>query len=401
MEAIKRIYLCGFNNFPRGSASANYVQYLSLALAEAGYKVIIVSNINEVEHDYLKRFLSRTNGRIEVRPLIMSKQKAIHFFEYRFCLAKKITDVLQHEKVTSLDIVISYSSNCTLNEGLLHFCKKKKIPCGACIVEWYPVEYFGGDKKAYAEYRYLFEKLFTQYDFLLPISSKIEAYFASHSSCRLLRIPILADSEEYPVKPKKTGETWKIIYPANGKIKDSLSRMIKAISMLNDELLSKVEFHVFGVKEKYIRESITQKEYERLRRSLVLHSWLTYDELIALYNDAHYLLLAREDNQLTQANFPSKVIESMTHSVIPIVSDVGDYTRMYLKNGYDSLFIHGCSEEQIAEALKRACSMKDSDYMTMSGHAYHTIQESFDYKTWSERLKCFMNQIPGGSYDVK
>lgn len=401
MEDMKRIYICGFNSFPRGAASANYVQYLSLALAEAGYKVIIVSNINEMEHDYLNRFLSRTNGKIEVQPLLMSKQKAIHYLEYRFCLAKKITDVLDRQKVTSSDIVISYSSNCKLNKGLLRFSKKKRIPCGACIVEWYPVEYFGGDEKAYAVYRYLFEKLFVQYDFLLPISSKIEDYFASHSNSHLFRVPILADLEEYPAKPKKIGETWKIIYPANGKIKDSLSQMIKSVSMLDDLLLNKVELHVFGVKEKNIRKIIPQKDYERLERSLILHSWLTYDELIALYNDAHYLLLAREDNQLTQANFPSKVIESMTYSVIPIVSDVGDYTRLYLKDGYDSLFIHGCSEEQITEALKKACSMSPSDYMTMSRHAYQTIQKSFDYKIWAERLKCFLDQSLGGSDDVK
>ena len=44
----KRIFIFGaIHNFPRGSAKANYIQYLSQALKEAEYDVYVISDINE------------------------------------------------------------------------------------------------------------------------------------------------------------------------------------------------------------------------------------------------------------------------------------------------------------------------------------------------------------------
>ena len=44
----KRIFIYGgYSNFPRGSAKANYIQYLSQALKEAEYDVYVITNINE------------------------------------------------------------------------------------------------------------------------------------------------------------------------------------------------------------------------------------------------------------------------------------------------------------------------------------------------------------------
>ena len=43
---MHRVYICGDIRFPRGGAGSNYVQYLGLALMEAGYEVHVVSTVN-------------------------------------------------------------------------------------------------------------------------------------------------------------------------------------------------------------------------------------------------------------------------------------------------------------------------------------------------------------------
>ena len=42
----RTIYLCGLFKYPRGNATANYMQYLSDALKLAGYNVVLVCTIN-------------------------------------------------------------------------------------------------------------------------------------------------------------------------------------------------------------------------------------------------------------------------------------------------------------------------------------------------------------------
>lgn len=50
---------------------------------------------------------------------------------------------------------------------------------------------------------------------------------------------------------------------------------------------------------------------------------MKYGELIGLYQEMHFLLLARGVSQMTLANFPSKVPETMCFGIVPIVSEVG------------------------------------------------------------------------------
>lgn len=42
LKEEKRVFILGAPGFPRGSAGANYDQYLALALLKAGWKVIIL-----------------------------------------------------------------------------------------------------------------------------------------------------------------------------------------------------------------------------------------------------------------------------------------------------------------------------------------------------------------------
>lgn len=43
---MNRIFICGYFNFPRGGAAANYVQSLAKIFLALGKKVIVVSNRN-------------------------------------------------------------------------------------------------------------------------------------------------------------------------------------------------------------------------------------------------------------------------------------------------------------------------------------------------------------------
>ena len=283
------------------------------------------------------------------------------------------------------DLIITYSSNYMINRSILKYAKMYKIKCAACVVEWYSDDYFGNKERERKKYCKTFYNLFEQYDLLFPISTLIEKHFIERGA-RVYRLPILCDTEEYLIKEKKF-EKKLIFYPANGKMKDALNDMLKSFSLLSRTILERVEIHITGVSMERIKEVLSGEEFERIKKSLRIHKWMTYNELSNLYNVAHYLLLAREINQMTLANFPSKVPEVMCYGVVPIVSKVGDYTELLLHNGVNSFVFDGCKPEDIASTLEHAVLLEEEDYRKLSSNALASVKNQLDYRNWSLKLR--------------
>ena len=180
-------------------------------------------------------------------------------------------------------------------------------------------------------------------------------------------------------------------------MKDALENMVLAIGEVLRESKACVEFHFCGVKKHDILKILKIHEEDELDSRIVVHDWLDYQELIHLYQKMDFLLLARDINEMTKANFPSKVPEVMTYGVIPIASKVGDYTKYYLNDNINSILMQGCNKEVIVSAIERALELSDSDIMHMADACVSTVTNYFDYRNWTEKLKGFLEQI----YDNK
>ena len=87
------------------------------------------------------------------------------------------------------------------------------------------------------------------------------------------------------------------------------------------------------------RAGCSEEALNKLSGVLVFHGRLEYAELLELYQNMDYLFLAREKNIITESNFPSKVPEMLVYGVIPVCSDVGDYTKLYLRTGENAISV--------------------------------------------------------------
>ncbi len=387
----KRVFICGFYNFPRGSASSNYVQYLSVALVQAGYEVHLISDVNHAEGEYENRLLERLGHDLILHEIVRPKNKIARYLQFHYFLGREIVKQLKACALNEEDIVLTYTNRKLIQQAVYACAKKRRAKVGAIIVEWYSREEFYRQKE-YVAYRDYFEKGLSKFDFLIPISSYIQEQFEG-KGVKTFILPVIEDPDEYERKEKSFDGRIKIVYPANGMMKDALSDMLKAIALLSDDARERVEFHFCGVKESKVIKTVGEEEYRRIGECITLHGWMSYDELIALYRACHFLLLAREVKQLTKANFPGKVPEVMMHGVVPIVSVVGDYTKLYLKDGVNSLQMEGCDAQVIGEALERALRLTREEYQSLSDRAYETVCTELSCKVWAERLKDFFEKV--------
>ncbi|MCZ8373414.1 glycosyltransferase [Phocaeicola sp. KGMB11183] len=386
---MKRIIICAAIKFPRGSAASNYLQYFSMALIESGYEVILLAEYNENENQYYNSFINKFQGKFSLININTPRKTLANKISYHLIYGIKYVKVLK-KVIRKDDSIIIYSDIMNFISPIIKFAHKNNLKVGNIIVEWYERKYLKNPIR-YFLYKKSF-KLREQADIIFPISTFIERHF-KEKGCNTFVLPILSDPYEYERFPKPSYDKINIVYPGNGLIKDSFLNMINAIEHLNSEQLAKLNFHIKGVKKQDIINKIGLKRFERISPSLIFYGWMNYDELVELYRKSHYLLLAREICHLTKANFPSKVPEVMCHGVVPIASEVGDYTQFYLRDGENAIIMKGNSTEVIKDAIIRCLNIPYDKYNTMSNNAYNLVCNKLSYKVWGNKLKNVLNHI--------
>lgn len=376
----RRIFICGCVIFPRGSAASNYVQYFSLALLQQNYEVYVVSNINEEYREQLEQNDYYYKG-IKVIEIKMSDFKPLHYIQYHYFIDLVYSNILAKNNIGPSDLILIYTQLVKIHQFALKYKQKKQCKTACCMVEWFPREYYKTEKD-YLKAEYSIRNVRTQHNLVFPISSYIDDFFKSQGRKTLL-LPIMADTKEFAYKTKDKDKI-RFIYSGNRMMKDRLAEMLRAFLQLPDSEKERIELHICGTKEAAVDEICNGKLKEN--PFIVVHKWMEYADLILLYQRMHYLFIAREENQMTLANFPSKVPECMSYGIVPVVSDVGDYTKFYLTDGIDSIIFKGYDEEYCLQAVKRAIECFDNEYDLMSANALDTVKNRFDYRVWSTKI---------------
>ena len=378
----KRIFIYSYSNFPRGSSKANYIQYLSQALKEAEYDVYVITDINEEFRLQIQEGHLSYKG-IKIIPFNITKRKILRRLQFYYFQGHILVNILKKYNITREDIVLVYSGDLDVNREILKFKRKIGFKTANMVVEWATSSYFES-KQREKRYNTYLEHFLLQHDLIFPISSYIENHLIG-SKCKSMRLPIMADALEYPVG-KKTFNKIKYIFPGNGLMKDAIEVVLKSFCQLTFQEKERVELHLCGITEEKIKKLLSPHEYDSLKDMLIVHKWMHYEELIELYQSMHFLILAREENQMTLANFPSKVPEVMCYGVIPIVSRVGDYTKYYLEDNVNSLIFDGCNIDLCLEKIRKTLSMSQEEILELSFNARKCAENKFDYRNWVGKI---------------
>lgn len=388
---MRKVFVVCDTRFPRGSALANYLQYLMQALQCAGYEACLLTDLNR-EFLTEQQNLLQWHG-ISVCPIIPSHHPIARRVEYKTGLLRKRMAALKRLGLGASDVVIVLSTESPFLLALLRLRKKLGFKIIGGLLELFEEKDFPRKRRKwqYWQYRTALESVFPRFDAIMPISTFIEKRYADRG-VKTFCVPILADCAEYPVQ-KKSMDVIRFIIPSNSKMKDDLPGMVRCFLHFPESIRRNIELHLCGVSEADLRSFLSQEEYETLRDMLVFHSWMVYDDLIALYQRMHFLLLSRGVCQMTLANFPSKVPETMDFGIVPIASDVGDYTRYYLEDGKNSIFIRGSGEQACYEAVRKALQSFPEQFPVLSRNARRCVEEKFDYHVWAPTIRQMIETV--------
>lgn len=382
---MSRVFIQVYCEYPHGGALSNFIQNLSKAILNAGYEVILLTDINK---EYALADIITASSPVTVIPVVASKNEEEYRRQKQTGFCDERLGILKKYKITKEDLVMIFWLKSEYFLERLFELEKEigfKSICG--VLEFYDVEDYKTEEK-YRKDVYIEREVYLCADAILSVSEYVDQYYMK-KGLSVYRFPPMIDSGEYPVTYKPM-DKYKFIIPSQ---KDSLKAMLTAFITLDDIERNNIELHLCGVNAEAVKAMLTETEWEKLMHFSVIHSWLKYDELIELYQQMHFMVVARNKCQRTLANFPSKVPEAMTYGVVPIASDVGDYTKYYLRNEFDSIFVEGDSSEKIREALIKAISLSDGEYKVYMENAKKTARGKFDYHMWVPKVREMLKNV--------
>ena len=391
-----RYIICCSDPFPFGSANSNYIRNMALALKNAGKKVLVIGLLEG------ENFLDgEENGRfqgIDYINITQKKSKLPFRFTNHLFFGRKIVKCLSKQDVKQEDYIIVYTDYISVTKLLFQaYAKNNQLGHMAyCIVEWFQAHQYTGGKFSldYIFWKIHFDLFMPKYKKVIGISTKLANHF-SDIGCQTMVLPCLTDCDNLTIRcdlSVREKEYYDFIYPGAATNKDSLEGMLKGLLLLNEDEQRKVRFHFTTLKPNKLIEAAncSEEALNKLSGVLVFHGRLEYAELLELYQNIDYLFLAREKNIITESNFPSKVPEMLVYGVIPVCSDVGDYTKLYLENDVNAIIFEGAAPEECSQAYRRAINIDKEKKSRMKINARHTAETKLDYHVWGDKLVSFL-----------
>lgn len=384
---MARVFIFRASKFPRGAASANYIQYLASALISCGNKVIVIgTGRNRAKDQHRDAFIYE-----EIEYFNNENQSRI---EEMICYSRSFLDTVKKRYgISNNDYAISYSPDYFTLKYLSRVFSAGHI--AVCRVEHFqPCQYKGGKlNPKYWVFDYGVRYLHKVIKKSIPISSYIQKIDEA-AGCDTLLLPIMADTSRVNItNDDKQNDELNFIYAGikQTDFEDDIELSFSAFNRMSDKELATLNIHITGMNQEQFKSRYCNcGNYDRVIARCTFHGWLDYSELENLYKKMHFLVLARKCNEITMANFPSKIPELMAYGVVPLCTAVGDYTKYYLKNNYNSLIAAENDIDTFYTCLEKAKDLDIQDFTIMSRNARKTVEEKLDYSVWSKKITDFI-----------
>lgn len=264
----RRVFIVAFQAFPRGSAGANYIQYLALAFMDAGYESYIIGPIRSSLCEKSDGGDCKYKGIHAIN--VFSSNRIVRSVEQRYLQGRIYLKTLKKLNTNAGDIIITYSTNRDVLKKMLTLSRKRKIKSGACLVEWLTMDVFES-KREYTRYIKTLTTVMPKFDVIFPISNYIASkYEKLDSKHKILTLPIMADVGEYKYVDHKCEDELNFIFPANGKMKDSIYDMILGVAQAAKKSNRKIKFHITNYKEEAFNKLLETMPIELKKLSVVL-----------------------------------------------------------------------------------------------------------------------------------
>ena len=190
------------------------------------------------------------------------------------------------------------------------------------------------------------------------------------------------------MREKDLKETVNFTYAGQAGKKDYLHVMLAAMALLSDEERKKFKFHILGcTAQQMIEIGISKETLDMLAPCLEIYGRVPREKVLDVLKMTDFTILMRSETQrYAKAGFPTKAVESLSHST-PMIANLTSDLGKYLSEGYNAFVVSDCSALSLAQALRKALSLSTDERVQMCQNAYETASGQFTLEQFTPQLR--------------
>lgn len=378
------------NRFTKDDASSARALIFCLLLKDLGKDVIVISL------DELSRFKTHNHHGINLISLRNSADTLLsRFFNFIFHRKRLIDCINDIKKNTMVEGIFFYDIPYPSLFYLKRISKNEKVKLYHDSVEWYSPEQFNFKQFALP---YILKNVLNKYLIddqisVFAISNFLYNYFQS-KGIHTIRIPILLDMNKISFSKSIRSDKLTLIYAGSPGKKDYLKLIIEAISVLNKDQLSRIEFHLFGVTKTQLMDvcGVLEDVIKKCGNSLIVRGKVTREEVFSQLRFADFTVLLRPSElRYAKAGFPTKVVESLA-TATPVICNLSSDLNEFLVNGENSIIVKDCTAESFSISLMKALELTFEERQKLCRNARKIAESKFDYRIYKDIFNKFINE---------
>lgn len=367
--------------FPYGNAMSDRIRTFCMLFNDLGYEVHVIAakdgrGNKDIKLDFCTYEIVKTNRSEGLQSYIGNEN-----------LVSSVNNYLDNNKVE----FVFYNSLGALYNKILNVCKKHNVKTILEQCEWFDVSSY---KYKYLDPRFIrftnnIKRNFIKSDGVFSISRLLDEYYKS-KDVKSLIVASIFDVKNIEYNITVNNSKIKLIYTGSvGRSKEFLKPILEALD--SPFYKDKIVFDIYGTSKKDVLTNIGNDSdlLNRLKDSVVIHGRVPYFELIEATKNSNYEIFIKPVRRSSNAQFPTKLAESMAYGTPVICNNTGDI-GVYLKDGYNGFI---CDADNIRSTFDRILLLDNKEYNELRNNARKAAEESFDYRIHLDRVKKFIEEL--------
>lgn len=356
MKKLTILYVGGFQ-LPDKNAAAHRVISNAKALRALGHTVIFINALTCAGPESMKHIRYHEFDCYEYK-----RESQIRYLTG----IKHVIDIINERMVTD---VIAYNYPAIALNKVRKYCQAKGVRCYADVTEWYlpigtPLFRLVKGLDTYYRMKYVHFRM----DGIIAISEVLYQYYRKR--VKTVKIPPMVDilDKKWSTQNIVKQSIPTFVYAGTPSMqKERLDLIVGAVNRIGKN--EEIQLIIVG---------ITREQYEVLYgileadSNIIFKGWVPNQEAIEIVSQGNWSVVIRDKNQLVQAGFPTKVVDSISCGV-PIIANNFSNLSDYLDET-NSILID--DTDNIESAMLLALSHKlDPNKTIFDYHNYLSVME--------------------------